>query len=68
MHDDFVSQSLTKDEEIELSCQIALSPSYIAQKIDTHAQSTSSKIVFKGNAVPVRVIQYNVQTLKDEGG
>ena len=66
IHDGFVSQSLTKDEEIDLSCQIALRPSYIAQKIDTHAQSTSSKS-FKGAAVLVGAIQYNVQTLKDEG-
>ena len=67
MHDDFVSQSLTEDEQIGLSCQIALRPTYISQKIDTHAMSDTSKNISKGNAVPVRVIQYNVQTLKDEG-
>ena len=65
MYDVIVSQSLTKDAEIGLSCQIALRPNYIAQKIDTHVQSTSPKS-FKGEAVPVRAVQCNVQTLKDE--
>ena len=34
MHDDFFSKSHTKDEEIEYTCQIALQPRYIAEKID----------------------------------
>ena len=65
MHDDFLSKSFTKDEEIDYTCQIALQPCYIAQKIDMHGTGTASTSVF--TAVPVRVTQYNVQTLKDEG-
>jgi len=65
MHDEFIAKSLTKDEEIELSCQIAIRPQHMAKKIDTHCENVNTS--FKGKAVPVRVIQYNVQTLKDEG-
>ena len=43
MLDEFIFQSLTKDEEIELSCQIARSPTYIAQRIDAHSVSKTPR-------------------------
>ena len=68
MRDEFVSKSSTKDEEIELSCQIALRLSFLAQRIVSHGKDTANQNSFNGSAVPVRVIQYNVQTLKDVRG
>ena len=59
---EFVQRSLVKDEEIELSKQIALNSSYIASKIDTHGRDHAREAV----ALPVLTIQYNVQTLKME--
>ena len=59
---EFVQQSLVKDEDIELSKQIALNSKYMASKIDTHGSNHPKNAV----AVPVLTIQYNVQTLKME--
>ena len=62
MQFEFFPNSLIKDDDIDFMCQIALCTKYLAEKIDTHGVLNASI----SKSLPIRVVQYNVQTLKDE--
>ena len=58
----FFVDSVSKDSDIPTTCQIALSAKYLAEKIDTHGVLDASI----SKSLPIKVVQYNVQTFKDE--
>ena len=54
--------TLSKDTDIDATCQIALSTNYLAEKIDTRGV-LDPRI---SKSLPIKVVQYNVQTFKEE--
>ena len=62
MYNDLFSRSLSKDDDIDFACPIALKARYIASRIDTHGNEKA----VSSSAAPILFVQYNVQTLKDE--
>lgn len=62
MQNPFFVDSVSKDSDIPMTRQIALSTKYLAEKIDTHGAHEAST----SKSLPIKVVQYNVQTFKDE--
>ena len=45
MYNDFVLRSLSKDDDIDFTSQIALKANYIAFKIDTHGMAVKKQLL-----------------------
>ena len=58
----FFVDSVSKDSDIPMTCQIALSTKYLAEKVDTHGVHEVST----SKSLPIKFAQYNVHTFKDE--